>query len=343
MKKIAMFDTKPYDIEGFEKYNGKDFDIKFFDMRLTPDTVMLAKGFDGVICFVNDEINKTVLDALYEYGINIIAMRCAGYNNVDIKEAYNKVHIARVPAYSPHSVAEHAMALLLCSVRRIHKSYIRTKDFNFSLSGLRGINLNGKTMGIVGMGKIGRVFADICRGFGMEILAYDLKPDKNLPFEFVSLDEIFEKSHFISLHCPLTEDNRYLINRESIEKMRDGVIIINTSRGALIDTDDLILGIKERKIGAACLDVYEEEHDIFFEDKSGHILDDDTLARLLSMPNVILTSHQGFMTEEALSSIAKTTVQNLKDYFFTKTLENEICYRCGKEGVCYKKREGKCF
>ncbi len=343
MKKIAMFDSKPYDIDGFEKYKGQDFDIKFFDVRLTPDTVMLAKDFDGVIAFVNDDINDVVLNTLYEYGINIIAMRCAGYNNIDIESAYNKVHIVRVPSYSPNSVAEHAMALLLCSVRRIHKAYIRTRDFNFSLSGLRGVNLFGKTMGIVGMGKIGRVFAEICQGFGMKILAYDLKPQKSLPFEFVSLDELFEKSHFISLHCPLTEENRYLINRQSISKMRDGVIIINTSRGALIDTDHLIAGIKERKIGAACLDVYEEEHDIFFEDKSGHILDDDTLARLLSMPNVILSSHQGFMTEEALDSIAKTTIQNMRDYFFGQSLENEICYRCGKEGRCYKKRAGKCF
>ena len=249
----------------------------------------------------------------------------------------------RVPAYSPYAVAEHAIALLLTSIRRIHKAYIRTKDFNFSLSGFTGFDLHGKTVGVVGTGKIGKVFIDICKGFGMNVVAYDKFPAKDSDINYVSLDELFEQSDIISLHCPLTEDTHHIVNEKSIEKMKKGVVIINTSRGALIDAQALLDSIKSRKIGAACLDVYEEESDIFFEDYSGHIVEDDVLARLISMPNVILTSHQAFLTEEALNNIAETTINNIVEFFENGTCVNELCYRCGKIDDCKKQRAEKCF
>lgn len=320
--RFAFFDAKPYDIESFEKYSNITF--KFFDTKLSEDTAELAHGFDGVCVFVNDTINKKVIDRLCGYGVRLIALRCAGYNNVDLKYAKGKITVVRVPAYSPYAVAEHAMAMLLTSVRRIHKAYIRTKDFNFSLNGLTGFDLHGKTMGIVGTGKIGRVFIDICRGFGMKILAYDKYPAENTDYNYVSLDEVFEKSDIISFHCPLTKETDQMVNEKSIKKMKKGVIIINTSRGALINAEALLEGIKARHIGGACLDVYEEESDLFFNDLSNHIVKDDTLARLISMPNVILTSHQAFLTEEALSNIAETTVRNITEFFSTGKCENEI-------------------
>ena len=342
--KIAFFDAKSYDVPSFEEY-GRQFgmEFKFFETKLNADTVELARGFDAVCIFVNDTVDRTVIDKLTEIGVRAVALRCAGYNNVDVRYAFGKVHVFRVPAYSPYAVAEHAMAMLLTSIRRIHKAYIRTKDFNFSLSGLTGFDLHGKTVGVIGTGKIGRVFVDICRGFGMHVLAYDKYPAADLDVEYVSPEELFRRSDVISLHCPLTDESYHMINRESIEQMKKGVVIINTSRGALIDAEALLAGIKARHVGAACLDVYEEESDIFFEDFSGHIVEDDTLARLISMPNVLVTSHQAFLTEEALCNIAETTVKNLHSYFESGTCENELCYHCGKTDDCKKHRLAKCF
>ena len=342
--KIAFFDTKPYDIPSFRLYgeaNGIDF--HFFETKLAEDTASLAQGFDGVCVFVNDTVNARVIDLLYGYGVKCIALRCAGYNNVDLTHAFGKLHVFRVPAYSPYAVAEHAAALLLTSVRRIHKAYNRTKDFNFSLSGLTGFDLHGKTVGVVGTGKIGRVFIDICRGFGMHVIAYDKFPAPDSGIDYVSLDEIWERSDIISFHCPLTEETRHLVNKDSMAKMKKGVILVNTSRGALIDSEALLDGIKERRIGGACLDVYEEESDIFFEDRSGHIMADDILARLLTMPNVIVTSHQAFLTEEALDNIAETTVRNLVAFKNEGVCDNELCYRCGRMIECKKKRALRCF
>lgn len=341
--RIAFFDAKPYDIPGFEKY-GKEqgIEFKFYESLLNEDTVSLASGADGVCVFVNDTVNAAVIDKLYEMGVKIVALRCAGYNNVDLQHAYGKVHVVHVPVYSAFAVAEHAMAMLLTSIRRIHKAYIRTRDFNFSLNGLTGFDLHGKTIGIIGAGKIGRVMMDICRGFGMHVIAYDKYPSGE-GIEFVELDDIFRRSDIISLHCPLTQETHHLINEKSIAKMKKGVVIVNTSRGALIDAEALLGGIKARHVGAACLDVYEEESDLFFNDYSGHILDDDTLARLISMPNVIVTSHQAFLTNEALENIAEITAQNLIDFFESGTCSNELCYHCGQDETCRKNRKQKCF
>ena len=342
--KIAFFDAKEYDRQSFESSNSNgEFDITFLETRLTSDTIKLAEGADVVCVFVNDDINSFVIDKLYEMGIRLIALRCAGYNNVDVQYAYGKVHVVRVPAYSPYAVAEHAMALLLTSIRRIHKAYIRTKDFNFRLEGLTGFDLHGKTVGVIGTGKIGRIFIDICRGFGMNIIAYDKFPAKDSGIEYVTLEELWSRADIISLHCPLTDENRHMINSTSISKKKKGVVIINTSRGALIDTEALVEGIKDRKIGAACLDVYEEESNIFFHDYSNHIVNDDVLARLISMPNVIVTSHQAFLTAEALSNIADTTLNNVREFFNTDMCVNEVCYKCGKIADCRQLHDHKCF
>lgn len=330
--KFAFFDAKPYDKPAFEEYGkANNITFKFYETKLSEDTVSLTKGYDGVCVFVNDTVDKTVIDRLCENGVKLIALRCAGYNNVDIKHAYKKIRIVRVPAYSPYAVAEHAMAMLLTSIRRIHKAYIRTKDFNFSLNGLTGFDLHGKTMGVVGTGKIGRIFVDICKGFGMNVIAYDKFPAENSGINYVELNELFEKSDIISFHCPLTDETERMVNKKTIKKMKTGVILINTSRGALINAEDLLEGIKERKIGGACLDVYEEESDFFFNDFSNHIMSDDTLARLISMPNVIVTSHQAFLTQEALNNIAETTVSNITEFFTTGKCENEVCAKCNNE------------
>jgi D-lactate dehydrogenase len=343
--KVAFFDTKPYDRPAFEKLCAeKGIDVTFYESRLEPNTIPLAKGADAVCVFVNDAVNAEVIDGLHSLGVKAVALRCAGYNNVDIRRAYGKVHVVHVPAYSPYAVAEHTMALLLTSVRRIHKAYNRTREFNFSLVNLTGFDLHGKTVGIIGTGKIGRIFGDICRGFGMRVLAYDKFPAQNTGFEYVTLGELLEAADIISLHCPLTDETAHMIDRAAIAKMKKGVVILNTSRGKLIDTEALIDGIKSRKIGAACLDVYEEEADIFFNDNSNHIMDDDTLARLISMPNVIVTSHQAFLTEEALANIAETTVKNLEEILSLEGLcENELCYRCGSVESCKNCRNKKCF
>lgn len=345
MIKVAFYDAKAYDKPSFEKYGRMhDMQFRYLETKLNEDTAELASGCDAVCVFVNDTVTAKVIDRLYALGIKLIALRSAGYNNVDVHACFGKIHVVHVPAYSPYAVAEHAMALLLTSVRRIHKAYNRTRDFNFSLSGLTGFDLHGKTVGVIGTGKIGRIFMDICRGFGMHVIAYDLFPAKDSGIEYVSIDELLSRSDIISLHCPLTQETRHMINTDAIGKMKKGVVIINTSRGALIDAEALLDGIKARKVGAACLDVYEEEADIFFEDRSGHILNDELLSRLISMPNVIVTSHQAFLTEEALNNIAETTVNNILSCFENDGMcDNELCYRCGHIEQCKKERKEKCF
>ena len=342
--KIAFFDAKQYDEISFDKFaKERNISFKYFEPKLTIDTVELAKGYDAVCVFVNDVLNKEVIDKLYEFGIKAIFLRCAGFNNVDVKAAFGKIHVFRVPAYSPYAVAEHAMALYMTNNRRIHKAYNRTREYNFTLNGLTGHDMHGKTVGVIGTGRIGKCFINICKGFGMNVICYDAYPsDESL--NYVSLDEIFEKSDIISLHCPLTPETRHLINEDSIKKMKKGVSIINTSRGALIDTNALLKGITDRIIGDACLDVYEEEGELFYEDKSGHIMNDDTLLKLIAMPNVIITSHQAFLTHEALENIADTTTQNILNFFGDNFVtDNEVCYHCGNEQNCQKKRKQKCF
>ena len=345
MIRVAFYDTKEYDKTAFEQCGAlHDMQFRFLETRLNADTVALAEGCDAVCVFVNDIVDASVIDRLWQYGVKLIALRSAGYNNVDVRAAYGKVHVVHVPAYSPYAVAEHAMALLLTSVRRIHKAYNRTREFNFSLNGLTGFDFHGKTVGVVGTGKIGRIFIDICRGFGMRVLACDKYPAPDSGIEYVSLDRLFAESDVISLHCPLTEETKHMIDGAAIQKMKKGVVIVNTSRGALIDAEALLSGIKARHVGAACLDVYEEEADIFFEDRSGHILNDDLLSRLISMPNVIVTSHQAFLTQEALSNIAETTVNNIRSYFEKDGIcDNELCYRCGHIEQCKKDRKERCF
>ena len=324
--KIAFFDAKSYDRPSFDREaDGAGLTLKYYETRLCLDTAELARGCDGVCVFVNDDLRDKVIDRLADLGVRLIALRCAGFNNVDLKRAKEKkMAVLRVPAYSPYAVAEHAMAMLLTSVRRTHKAYLRTKDFNFSLGGLIGFDLHGKTVGVVGTGKIGRVFVDICRGFGMRVIAYDKFPVEGSGIEYVPLDTLFEQSDVISLHCPLTDETYHMIDESSMKRMKKGVILVNTSRGALVDAEALLDGIKSRRIGAACLDVYEEEGDLFFEDFSGHIVDDDVLARLISMPNVFVTSHQAFLTEEALDNIAATTVGNVVAFLRDGERRNEV-------------------
>ncbi len=343
--KVAFFDAKPYDMLGFDHYTkGTDITIKYFETHLNEDTVSLAKGYDCVCIFVNDTVNKEVVDRLYEGGVRMIALRCAGFNNVDTRACFGKIHVFRVPAYSPYAVAEHAMALLLGLNRHIPRAYTRTRDFNFSLAGLQGFDLYGKTIGIIGTGKIGRILCDICKGFGMNILAYDKFPNPNAGLCYVDLPELLQKSDVISLHCPLTDETQHMINRETISLMKPGAIIINTSRGGLIDTEALIEGMKSGQIYGAGLDVYEEEGDIFYEDMSGHVIMDDTLIRLIAMPNVIVTSHQAYLTREALDNIANTSVTNMQKFFSGEgSPDTEVCYHCSRKETCRKERHQKCF
>jgi len=344
MKRIAFYDTKPYDRLWMDKLKGEHgLTIKYFESKLNADTVTLSKGCDGVIAFVNDTIDKTVLCSLYDYGIRILALRSAGYNNVDFQAAYERVHVVRVPAYSPHAVAEHAMALLLSLNRKIHRAYNRTRDFNFNISGLIGFDLYGKTIGVIGTGKIGRIFINICKGLGMNVIASDPYPADDIDVEYVPIEELLRKSDIISLHCPLTPHTHHLLDEKALSLTKRGIYIINTSRGALIDSEALLFAIKEGRIGGAGLDVYEEESDLFFEDFSNTIIQDDILARLVSMPNVLITSHQGFLTAEALESIARITLGNIKEYFETGNLPNEICYQCEKQSSCPKDHVEPCF
>lgn len=342
--KLAFFDAKPYDKLSFDYYAKlRNIEITYFEDKLNITTVGLANGFDAVCVFVNDDVSKEVIDELYKLKVKAILLRCAGFNNVDVKYAFNKIHIYRVPSYSPYAVAEHTMAMLLTINRRIHKAYNRTREYNFSLNGLTGMDLNNKTIGVIGTGNIGRIFINICNGFNMKVICYDKFTSKDVKGTYVDLETLFKESDIISLHCPLTEETKHLINKDSINLMKKGVIILNTSRGALINSLDLLNGIKERKVGAACLDVYEEESDLFYEDKSNHIINDDILLQLIAMPNVLVTSHQAFLTNEALNNIADTTTQNLLDYFENVFNNNEVCYHCGKEQECKKFRKQKCF
>ena len=324
MIKMAFFDTKPYDKVWFDKLKDQyGISIKYFESKLNSDSAVMTKGYDGVIAFVNDDLDKDTLNEMCNQNIKLIALRCAGYNNVDLKYAKDKITIVRVPKYSPYAVAEHTIGLLLCLNRRIHRAYIRTKDFNFSLNGLTGFDLKGKTVGVIGTGKIGQVFIDICKGFGMKVLAYDIYP--SCPdTEYTDIDTICKESDIISLHCPLTKETKHIINKNTIEKMKQGVYILNTSRGALINSDDLAESLKSGKIGGAALDVYEEESDIFFEDKSTEIINDDTLRILLSLPNVVITSHQAFLTNEALENIARVTLENIYNFFEKNTVQNKV-------------------
>ena len=336
MKKIAFYDAKPYDRDSFESElaeTGAGYKMKYIESRLSPDSAILAKGCDAVCAFVNDEITGETIDELYGLGIRVIAMRCAGYSNVDLRAASGRIKIVRVPAYSPHAVAEHAAALLLALDRKLYKAYFRTRDFNFNIAGLCGTDLWGKTAGIIGTGKIGRCFIDICRGIGMKVLAYDPYPIPQSDLEYVSLDRILRESDVISLHCPLTERNYRLLDSAAFSKMKKGVFIINTSRGALIDSAALLDALNDGRVRGAGLDVYEEEEDVFFEDHSERGVKDEVLALLISKPNVLITSHQAFLTEEALDGIAKTTIANLDAYFAGEELKNEVRASREKAGV----------
>lgn len=345
MKTITFFDAKPYDKEWFDRIN-RHYHIRYLESKLTPATVQLAAGSEAVCAFVNDTITAEVIDALYAMGVRVLAMRCAGYSNVDFVRAYGKINVVRVPAYSPHAVAEHAMALLLAVNRKLPRAYNRTRDFNFSLVGLTGVDLHGKTVGVIGTGKIGRTFMDICKGFGMRVIAYDAFPAKDTDIHYVGLDTLLQESDVISLHCPLTEQTRHLLDSAAFAKMKDGVFIINTSRGALVDTEALLDALNSGKVRGAGLDVYEEEAELFFQDNSGNIIKDDVLALLVSRPNVVLTAHQAFLTEDALENIAQTTLQNLDEFFSDAPLSNEVCYRCDVGKVvedCRKWRTERCF
>ncbi len=347
MKKIIFFDAKPYDQEFFDRANAKHgYEIKYISNRLSADTAPLAAGYDAVCAFVNDDLSAPVVDILYNNGIRMIAMRCAGYNNVDLKAVFGRIHVGRVPAYSPYAVAEHAVALIMALNRKTHKAYNRTRDSNFALGGLLGFDLHGKTAGIIGTGKIGQVLAGILKGFGLRVLAFDRFPKTDWAagagVEYVPLEELYRQSDIISLHCPLTPETEYMINAASLAQMKDGVMLINTSRGALIQTQDLIDALKSGKAGFAGLDVYEEEDGYFFEDRSSEVLTDDVLARLFTFPNVLVTAHQAFFTKEALSNIAETTLSNLDVFFRGESMANEICYRCSKDS-CPRQQKGKCF
>ncbi len=354
--RVAFFDTKPYDRQYFEamakspEFSAIDYAFDFFEAKLTAATVALAKDHDAVCVFVNDRVDAEVADRLAEFGIPLVALRCAGYNNVDLEAVFGRIHVARVPAYSPHAVAEHAAALLQTLNRRIHTAYSRTRDGNFALSGLVGRDLHAKTAGIIGTGKIGKILATILHGYGMNVLLDDLFPDEafaaGIGAKYVSREELYREADVISLHCPLTPENRYMINAESLALMKKEVIIINTGRGGLIDSKALVEALKDGRIRGAGLDVYEEEEKYFFEDWSLEPIQDDVLARLIQFPNVLLTSHQAFLTEEALSEIARVTLMNMRDWFTAEKLENEICYQCtavGGKKECLREATGKCW
>lgn len=333
--KIAVFDAKPYDEATFNEVNKKyNFELIFHKEHLDFNNVVLANGADAVCIFVNAVVDKRVIDKLCEYGIKLIALRCAGFNNVDVEAAAGRIKIVRVPEYSPHAIAEHTLALMLCLNRKVHRAYLRTKENNFALSGLQGFDMHAKTAGVIGTGRIGRIMIGLLQGLGMNILAYDLYPNEQFAQEsgikYVSLDELYSQSDVITLHCPLTPETEYLIREESINKMKDGVMIINTGRGKLIHTKDLIEGLISGKVGYAGLDVYEEEGEYFYEDFSDRIITDDILARLLSFNNVIVTSHQAFFTKEAMANIADTTMENIQAFIEGRELVNEVKFKIAK-------------
>jgi len=345
--RIAFFDTKPYDRRFFDAANQDPsfgYELVYYETRLTPASASMAKDAEVVCAFVNDDISRETVEKLYAVGVKVLAMRCAGYNNVNLFAAYGKLTVVRVPEYSPYAVAEYTAGLLLTLNRNLHRAYCRVRENNFSINGFIGFDVRGKTVGIVGTGKIGLTFAEVLQGFGVNILAYDLYPRQEaaerLNMKYVMLPELFRQSDIISLHCPLTPENKHMINPETIGMMKRGVMILNTSRGKLIDTAALIQGLKEKKIGGAGLDVYEEETDYFFEDRSDSAIEDDVLARLLTFPNVIVTSHQAFFTKEAMTNIARITLQNVSDYFGGKELKNEICHQCDGHRNCPGKHAG---
>jgi D-lactate dehydrogenase len=325
--KIAFFSTQPYDKEYFERYN-KNHEIIFFEAQLNEGTVNLANNCNAICAFVNDQLNAAVIKTLANSGIKIIAQRCAGFNNVDLAAAKeNKIAVVRVPAYSPHAVAEHALALIMTLNRKTHKAYNRVREGNFSLDRLTGFDLFGKTVGIIGTGKIGQCFARIMQGLGCKVLASDIIVDKELEasgVKYLPLNDVLEQSDILSLHCPLTEKTKHLVNAETLGLMKNGAMLINTSRGALIDTKAAIAALKKGKLGYLGIDVYEQEEKLFFHDLSENIIEDDVIMRLLSFPNVLITSHQGFLTEEALTQIALVTLQNMNDFEQGKKLENEV-------------------
>ena len=325
--KIAFFSTQPYDKEYFERYNIQH-EILFFEARLSEQTINLARDCNAVCAFVNDQLDAIVLNALKEMGIKIIAQRCAGFNNVDVVTASkNNMVVVRVPAYSPHAVAEHALALIMTLNRKTPKAYNRVREGNFSLDRLTGFDLYGKTVGVIGTGKIGECFARIMHGLGCKVMAFDIIINKELEafgIKYFSLQEVLEQSNIVSLHCPLTEQTKHLINRDTLEIMKTGAMLINTSRGALVDTKAVIEALKNGKLGYLGLDVYEQEEKLFFHDLNENIITDDTLVRLLGFPNVLITSHQGFLTEEALTQIAIETLQSITDFEEHKPLKNKV-------------------
>lgn len=326
---IAFFGTKSYDKASFDKINASyGFNITYYEEHLSLQSLALTQGMDAVCIFVNDTADAAVITALAKNGVKLLALRCAGFNNVDLDAAHGKLPVVRVPAYSPYAVAEHTLALMLSLNRKIHRAYWRTREGNFSLHGLEGFDMHGKTAGIIGTGKIAKILIHILRGLGMSVIAYDPYPDAKFATEegirYGTLDELYAEADIISLHCPLTPETKYIINDEAIDKMKSGVMIINTGRGQLIHSHALVKGLKTKKIGSAGLDVYEEEADYFFEDISDQIISDDTLARLLSFNNVIITSHQAFLTKEAMQNIAKTTLQNVADFIDGKPLVNLV-------------------
>ncbi|BAK56259.1 d-lactate dehydrogenase [Candidatus Arthromitus sp. SFB-mouse-Japan] len=329
--KLILFDAKKYDKDYFDKYSKEaNVDIVYEEQKLTPETSHLANGYDAVCVFVNDIVNREVIDKLCEFGIKLIVLRCAGYNGVDIKYAKNKITVVRVPAYSPNSIAEISIGMILTLTRKINKAIEKTRNYNFSLEGLVGFDLFNRTVGIIGTGKIAQEFMKILSGIGMKILAYDVYPnyeiEKELGFKYVDLDTIYRESDVISLHCPLTSDNAHMINKDSISNMKNGVIILNTARGMLIDTKALIDAIKSGKIYGAALDVYENEKNYFFNDCSKTGVDDEILKELLSLDNVIVFSHQAYLTEEALTSIALISLNNIKKFLNNEFLNNEVFY-----------------
>ncbi len=328
MIKIAFFDSKDYDKNLFNEYNKNyGYDITYFESTLNSETAVLTKGFDVVCIFVHDKIDEHTFKVLEENGVKLVALRCAGYNNVDFKHA-GSVRVVYVPEYSPYAVAEHACALLLNVTRKLYKSYQRTRKYNFTLDGLLGFDIHGKTVGVIGTGKIGKIFIQIMNGFGANVIAYDLYPNEQesirLGFKYVSFDELLASSDIISLHCPLTPETENIINSTSISKMKDGVVLINCSRGKLVDTQSLIKEMETGKIGGVGLDVYEDEDEFFLRDMTNSYKRDINLSILLSMPNVIITSHQAFFTREALNKIASDTCENIKQVFDGEHCKNEL-------------------
>ena len=324
--KIAFYDTKPYDKIWFEPIaREKGFEITFHESKLNENTAVLAYGYDAVCIFVNDDAGEKTVNKLADYGVKVILLRCAGFNNVNLKAAEKRgIKVMRVPSYSPSSVAEYTMGLILAVNRKIHRAYVRTRDFNFSINGLMGIDLNGKTAGVIGTGKIGQEMIKILKGFSMNVIAYDPYPNKDLDINYVDLDTIFKESDVITLHCPLTKETRHIINSKSINMMKDDVILANTSRGGLVDTQALIEGLNKNKFAGVGLDVYEEEDEYFFEDLSNENVTDTDLIKLTAYRNVILTSHQAFFTKEAMMAIAEVTMENMEAYRDGENLNNLI-------------------